>query len=177
MGFYANGASQRSVLRSKTVAMRSWAVGHSPLLITWIIHHNGSRCCLAVNTLWRRIMVCLITKTSLSKAMPWTIAELVYGKAPVSGNRDESFELPDYSVVHSQLTTRKNMTLIYQWNRYKKKCEADTLKHYSYREWNAGYFIRMAMTVGNSTVSVIKSILSSWKLEVQTLPVSSHSRI
>ena len=49
------------------------------------------------------------------------IAELVYGKAPLSGNRDESFELPDYSAVHSQLTTRKNMALIYQWNRYKKK--------------------------------------------------------
>ena len=37
-----------------------------------------------------------------------------------------------------------------------------------YREWNAEYFIRRAMTVGNSTVSVIKSILSSRKLEVQT---------
>ena len=30
----ANGASHRSVLRSKTVAMRSRAVGRSPLLIT-----------------------------------------------------------------------------------------------------------------------------------------------
>lgn len=67
------------------------------------------------------------------------IAELVYGKAPVSGNRDESFELPDYSVVHSQLTTRKNMTLIYQWNRYKKKCETDALKYYSYRQFCERY--------------------------------------
>lgn len=67
------------------------------------------------------------------------IAELVYGKAPASGNRDESFELPDYSVVHSQLITRKNMTLIYQWNRYKKKCEADALKHYSYRQFCERY--------------------------------------
>ena len=67
------------------------------------------------------------------------IAELVYGKAHISGNRDESFELPDYSIVHSQLTTRKNMTLIYQWNRYKKKCEADDLKHYSYRQFCERY--------------------------------------
>ena len=67
------------------------------------------------------------------------IAELVYGKAHISGNRDESFELPDYSTVHSQLTTRKNMTLIYQWNRYKKKCEADGLKHYSYRQFCERY--------------------------------------
>lgn len=102
------------------------------------------------------------------------IAELVYGKAPVSGNRDESFELPDYSAVHSQLTTRKNMTLIYQWNRYKKKCEADALKHYSYREWNAGYFIRRA-SVGNSIVFVIKSILSGWKLEVLFLQKNPNS--
>ena len=67
------------------------------------------------------------------------IAELVYGKAPVSGNRDESFELPDYSVVHSQLATRKNMTPIYQWNRYKKKCETDALKYYSYRQFCERY--------------------------------------
>ena len=67
------------------------------------------------------------------------IAELVYGKVPISGNRDESFELPDYSIVHSQLTTRKNMTLIYQWNRYKKKCETDDLKYYSYRQFCERY--------------------------------------
>lgn len=67
------------------------------------------------------------------------IAELVYGKAPIAGNRDESFELPDYSSVHSQLTTRKNMTLIYQWNRYKKRCESDDLKHYSYRQFCERY--------------------------------------
>ena len=64
---------------------------------------------------------------------------MVYGKAPISGNRDESFELPDYSVVHSQLTTRKNMTLIYQWNRYKKKCETYDLKYYSYRQFCERY--------------------------------------
>ena len=37
-----------------------------------------------------------------------------------------------------------------------------------YREWNAEYFIRKAMTVGPKTVEVIKKIMASRKLEVQT---------
>lgn len=69
------------------------------------------------------------------------IAELVYGRAPIAGVRDESFELPDYERVHTQLTTRKNMTLIYQWNHYKKKCEAEELKFYSYRQFCERYSI------------------------------------
>lgn len=69
------------------------------------------------------------------------IAELVYGKTMAGGMRDESFELPDYEKVHTQLTTRKNMTLTYQWNRYKKKCEADELKFYSYRQFCERYGI------------------------------------
>ena len=45
----------------------------------------------------------------------------------------------------------------------------DLPKDYSgYREWNAEYFIRKAMTVGPGTVDVIKHILKSRKLEVQT---------
>lgn len=35
-------------------------------------------------------------------------------------------------------------------------------------EWNGTYFIRKAMTVGPNTSEVMKCILSSWKLEVQT---------
>lgn len=71
----------------------------------------------------------------------YAIAEMVYGKSPTIGVRDESFELPDYRTVHSQLTTRPNMTLVYQWNRYKKKCEADSLKYYSYRQFCERYGI------------------------------------
>ena len=37
-----------------------------------------------------------------------------------------------------------------------------------YREWNAAYFVRKAMTVGPNTVDVIKHVLTSRKLEVQT---------
>ena len=38
----------------------------------------------------------------------------------------------------------------------------------AYSEWNATYFIQKAMTVGPNTVEVIKRILASRKLEVQT---------
>lgn len=69
----------------------------------------------------------------------YAIAELVYGKSSTAGTRDESYELPDYPVVHSQLTTRKNMTLVYQWNAYKKRCEKDGLKFYSYRQFCERY--------------------------------------
>ena len=71
----------------------------------------------------------------------YAIAEIIYGKSPTIGVRDESFGLPDYRTVHSQLTTRPNMTLVYQWNRYKKKCEADSLKYYSYRQFCERYGI------------------------------------
>ncbi|SHK37516.1 Mu transposase domain-containing protein [Hespellia stercorisuis] len=63
------------------------------------------------------------------------IAELVYGSSPSSNGRDDSYELPDYSKVNSQMRTRKNMTLVYQWNRYKKECIADERKFYSYRQF------------------------------------------
>ncbi len=69
----------------------------------------------------------------------YAIAELVYGKPAVAGTRDESFELPNYQDVHTQMTSRKNMTLVYQWNRYKRKCETDNLKFYSYRQFCERY--------------------------------------
>lgn len=67
------------------------------------------------------------------------IAELVYGRVSGQGTRNETFVLPDYAEVHQQMTSRKNMTLIYQWNRYKKKCEKDNLKYYSYRQFCERY--------------------------------------
>lgn len=69
------------------------------------------------------------------------IAELVYGRSSTSGGRDESYELPDYSKVNQQMKTRKNMTLTFQWNRYKKQCIADECKFYSYRQFCERYTI------------------------------------
>jgi transposase len=69
------------------------------------------------------------------------IAELVYGRSSMSGGRDESYELPDYSKVNQQMKTRKNMTLTFQWNRYKKQCITDECKFYSYRQFCERYTI------------------------------------
>ena len=63
------------------------------------------------------------------------IYELVYGHAPGSNTRNESYEQPDFEYVFKQMTTRKNMTLVYQWNRYAKACEANGKKHYQYRQF------------------------------------------
>ena len=44
------------------------------------------------------------------------IAELVYGPSVASHNsgRNLSYEQPDYSKVHAEMTVRKNITMIYQ---------------------------------------------------------------
>lgn len=63
------------------------------------------------------------------------IYELVYGHAPGSNTRNESYEQPDFEQVFHQMTQRKNMTLVYQWNRYAKACAADGRKHYQYRQF------------------------------------------
>ena len=41
------------------------------------------------------------------------IFALVYGENEGSTGRDERYELPDYAEVHKQMTTRKNMTLVF----------------------------------------------------------------
>ena len=62
------------------------------------------------------------------------IAILVYGDSGGTKGRDTSYVLPDYTTVHEQMD-RKNMTLIYLWNRYRKKCEAGEQKYYLYRRF------------------------------------------
>ena len=63
------------------------------------------------------------------------IYELVYGHAPGSNTRNEAYQLPDFEQVFRQMTGKKNMTLVYQWNRYAKACDAEGLKHYQYRQF------------------------------------------
>ena len=61
------------------------------------------------------------------------IAELVYGKTETT--RDLSFELPDYADIEKQLSSRKNMTLVFLWGRYKNRCTTEGKKFYSYRQF------------------------------------------
>lgn len=62
----------------------------------------------------------------------------MYGSSKLCG-RDETYELPDYSEVHNQLTTRKNMTMLFLWNRYKKRCISEEKKYYKYRQFCERY--------------------------------------
>ena len=53
------------------------------------------------------------------------ISELVYGTGKNNGGRDLSYVLPDFAEIHSQLSTRKNMTIVFLWGRYKNRCTAE----------------------------------------------------
>lgn len=63
------------------------------------------------------------------------ICELVYGHAPGYNTRHSSYEQPDFERVYRQMSERKNMTLVYLWNRYKRQCEDSGSKPYQYRQF------------------------------------------
>lgn len=63
------------------------------------------------------------------------IAELVYGTVPGTAGRNENFEYPDYESDAKLMATRKNMTLVFLWNRYVKKCAAEGKRYYQYRQY------------------------------------------
>ncbi len=69
------------------------------------------------------------------------IHELVYGHAPGSNTRNTGYVMPDYAEVFRQMTERDNMTLVYLWNRYSKKCAAEGKKFYQYRQYCEMYGI------------------------------------
>ena len=78
--------------------------------------------------------------TSLQYPLPegitnYGIAELVYGSNKNVVGRDLSYELPDFAEIESQMSTRKNMTLVFLWSRYKNRCTAEEKKFYSYRQF------------------------------------------
>lgn len=62
------------------------------------------------------------------------IALKVYGSVPGSGGRNENIELPDYEDAAKLMATRKNMTLMFLWNRY-KKCEEEGVRFYQYSQY------------------------------------------
>lgn len=63
----------------------------------------------------------------------YAIANHVYGSALSPHKRDEEFELPDFEDIHKQMRTRKNMTLVYLWNRYVQDCMSSGTQPYQYR--------------------------------------------
>lgn len=67
------------------------------------------------------------------------IYELVYGRKNGIGSHDPSYVFPDYEFIYNQMETRKNMTLVYLWSRYYKKCTAEGKKGYQYRQFCSNY--------------------------------------
>jgi transposase len=65
----------------------------------------------------------------------YAIYEIVYGKAPGSNSRDIRYALPDFENIAELMASRQNMTLVYLWNRYKRRCEADGKMYYLYRQF------------------------------------------
>ena len=69
----------------------------------------------------------------------YAIAEIVYGHIPGSSTKSSFYEQPDYESVFRQMSDRKNMTLVYQWNRYRRECESKGSKPYQYRQFCERY--------------------------------------
>ena len=67
------------------------------------------------------------------------IAMLVYGNVPGGVGRNENIELPDYAEIANLMATRKNMTLVFLWIRYKQKCEAEDKRFYQYSQFCERY--------------------------------------
>ena len=63
------------------------------------------------------------------------IHELVYPHSGTAQERDESYMLPDFPTIHQEMTLRKNMTLVFLWNRYSRNSRAEGKKPYSYRQF------------------------------------------
>ena len=124
------------MLDYKTIIIKRYALNLSGTQIAKDLGCSKS----GVNDFLKRFEECKTISFPLSDGITnYGIAELVYGKVSGQGIRNETFVLPNYAEVHQQMISRKNMTLIYQWNRYKKKCEKDNLKYYSYRQFCERY--------------------------------------
>ena len=65
----------------------------------------------------------------------YAIAEMVYGHAPGYNSRSTEYEQPDFQHIFHQMSERKNMTLVYLWNRYQNDCAAKGVKGYQYRQF------------------------------------------
>ena len=124
------------MLDYKTIIIKRYALNLSGTQIAKDLGCSKS----GVNDFLKRFEECKTISFPLPDGITnYGIAELVYGKVSGQGIRNETFVLPNYAEVYQQMISRKNMTLIYQWNRYKKKCEKDNLKYYSYRQFCERY--------------------------------------
>ena len=93
-----------------------------------------------VNDFLRTFKACETLNYPLPQGITnYGIAAEVYGQNPAIIGRDLSYELPDYDSVAREMSSRQNMTLVVQWNRYSKRCRDSGRKFYSYRQFCENY--------------------------------------
>lgn len=104
------------------------------------------------------------------------IAQLVYGHTPGFNGRDLGYELPDFEEISRQMSQRKNMTLVYLWNRYYRACEAEEKKGYQYRQFCERYaaWCRDSQTTAHigAVIGQIMEVDFAGKVFQMTDPVS-----
>lgn len=90
-----------------------------------------------VNDFLRSFKECKTLRFPLPEGMTnYGIAAQVYGTGgDRSRNPDAGYVQPDYGDIHRQMTSRKNMTLVFLWSRYKNQCMASGERFYSYRQY------------------------------------------
>ena len=124
------------MLDYKDILTKRYALGMSGLAIAKSLNASVS----GVNDFLRRFEACESISFPLPEGITnYGIAAAVYGKTPAIVGRDFSYEQPDYASVAKEMDSRKNMTLVVQWNRYTKKCRDSKLKFYSYRQFCENY--------------------------------------
>ena len=120
------------MLDYKNIIIKHYALGMSGSSIADMMGVSKS----GVNDFLRAFEKCGTLMYPLPEGITnYGIAELVYGHTVNTAGRDESYELPDFEEVSRQIHSRKNMTLVFLWNRYMKRCIAEDKKFYQYRQF------------------------------------------
>jgi len=120
------------MLDYKNIIIKHYALGMSGSEIADTLGVSKS----GVNDFLRAFEKCITLEYPLPEGITnYGIAELVYGRSINMVGRNESYELPDFEYVHGMLTGRKNMTIVFLWNRYMKRCIMEDNKFYQYRQF------------------------------------------
>lgn len=124
------------MLDYKDIIIKHYALGMSGSAISADIGASKS----GVNDFLRAFKNCECLQFPLPAGITnYGIAELVYGSILGNGGRNENIELPDYGEMAQLMSTRKNMTLVFLWNRYKQKCLNEDKKFYQYSQFCERY--------------------------------------
>lgn len=124
------------MLDYKDIIIKHYALGMSGREIARILSVSKT----GVNSFLNAFKECKTLSYPLPEGITnYGIAAAVYGSDTTVGGRDLSYELPDYEIVERNMSSRKNMTLKVQWNRYVKKCRDSGFKFYSYRQFCENY--------------------------------------